>query len=110
MSDELKFEHRHFSALCLAVDQMPKYNGFEGRYKDALEIRPILRAMQREADQLRQRVGDLLAVIHRDGGHYQIEHGEEKAIEDAKSVVLTDRQRVAFLEVELQRANNGTSG
>lgn len=29
------------------------------------------------------KLDDLLAVIHRDGGHYQAEHGTAKAIEDA---------------------------
>lgn len=28
-------------------------------------------------------LGELLAVIHGDGGHYQSEHGTEKATEDA---------------------------
>ena len=29
------------------------------------------------------RVLDLLAIIHRDGGHYTEEHGVDKSIEDA---------------------------
>lgn len=28
-------------------------------------------------------IGELLAVLHADGGHYQYEHGTEKAVEDA---------------------------
>lgn len=31
-----------------------------------------------------RKLGNLLAVIHRDGGHYQSEHGIDKAIEDAQ--------------------------
>ena len=31
-------------------------------------------------------LGGLLAVIHRDGGHYQAEHGTEKAVADAMRV------------------------
>lgn len=49
---------------------------------------------EREADELeaerhtvRKQLGDLLAVIHRDGGHYQDAHGTEKAVEDAMRVV-----------------------
>lgn len=38
-------------------------------------------------------LGNLLAVIHRDGGHYQAEHGTEKAAKDAEAVVLADRAR-----------------
>lgn len=34
--------------------------------------------------QLFRKLGNLLAVIHRDGGHYQSEHGIDKAIEDAQ--------------------------
>lgn len=30
-----------------------------------------------------QQLGNLLAVIHRDGGHYLAEHGWEKAVNDA---------------------------
>ena len=32
---------------------------------------------------------DLLAIIHRDGGHYIAEHGVDKAINDAKDKVWT---------------------
>lgn len=28
-------------------------------------------------------VSELLAVIHKDGGHYEIEHGRDKACQDA---------------------------
>jgi len=34
---------------------------------------------------------NLLAVIHRDGGHYVEEHGLEKAVEDAINVVYAER-------------------
>lgn len=34
---------------------------------------------------------NLLAVIHRDGGHYATEHGLEKAGEDAEALVLKER-------------------
>lgn len=46
-----------------------------------------------EASMLR----DLLAVIHRDGGHYVEEHGLDKAIEDAKTKVLATRVALAEL-------------
>lgn len=38
-----------------------------------------------------QAVGNLLAVIHRDGGHYQGEHGLAKACADAEAIVIADR-------------------
>lgn len=36
----------------------------------------------------RQAVGNLLARIHRDGGHYVAEHGLLKASEDAETIVV----------------------
>ncbi|MFN8681249.1 hypothetical protein ACDP63_08860 [Paracoccus sp. P2] len=39
-------------------------------------------------------LGELLAVIHRDGGHYQSQHGDEKAVDEAHMIVarlLTER-------------------
>ena len=31
---------------------------------------------------------ELLAAIHRDGGHYTIKHGVEKSVEDAIKIIL----------------------
>ena len=36
---------------------------------------------------LSSQLGNLLAIIHRDGGHYESEHGTEKACEDAETAV-----------------------
>lgn len=36
-------------------------------------------------------LSNLLAVIHHDGGHYEVEHGTLKAIEDARSVIFKER-------------------
>lgn len=36
-----------------------------------------------EIERLRQSLGNLLAIIHRDGGHYTAMHGHEKAVRDA---------------------------
>lgn len=35
---------------------------------------------------------NLLAIIHRDGGHYAAEHGLEKATQDAMSIVYGYRE------------------
>ena len=43
-------------------------------------------AIERVA-QLEHWLGNLLAVIHRDGGHYESEHGTEKACADAETAV-----------------------
>jgi hypothetical protein len=42
------------------------------------------RIAEQEADS--KALGELLAVIHRDGGHYQEEKGTTKAVEDAHAV------------------------
>jgi hypothetical protein len=44
-----------------------------------------------EEARLRALLGDLLAVIHRDGGHYVEAHGWERACADAEARVLAER-------------------
>jgi hypothetical protein len=47
-----------------------------------------VRAMVLERDQLRELLGNLLARIHGDGGHYQAEHGTEQAAKDAEAKII----------------------
>jgi len=52
-------------------------------------------------------LGSLLAVIHRDGGHYQTEHGTKKACDDAQQRVCTAHgvaDELAMLVRRLARA------
>lgn len=58
------------------------------------EVRDLTGERERE----RQALGNLLAVIHRDGGHYQAEHGSKKAAEDAETLVCWLRDNVERLE------------
>ena len=51
----------------------------------------------REAQQLRYDLRNLLAVIHRDGGHYFTDHGQEKAVKDAHLVWAELRKQVELL-------------
>ena len=53
----------------------------------------LLEAERDALKRLRQMHCDLLAVIHRDGGHYIYEHGIEKANADAQTIVLAERQQ-----------------
>lgn len=46
----------------------------------------------KELEKQVQQAGNLLAIIHRDGGHYITEHGWEKACEDAEAVYFKLRQ------------------
>ncbi len=40
----------------------------------------------------------LLAIIHRDGGHYYTEHGSEKAVEDAHQIWAELQARATWAE------------
>ena len=55
-------------------------------------------AAQEKVKANNQCVGDLLAVIHGDGGHYLAEHGLEKACKDAEKEVVSLRMSVSALE------------
>jgi hypothetical protein len=43
-------------------------------------------------------LGELLAFIHRDGGHYQGEYGTLKAVEDAITIICDMRLRLDDLK------------
>lgn len=43
-------------------------------------------------------INDLLAIIHRDGGHYQDEHGLEEALRRAAEIVVNERARLELQE------------
>jgi hypothetical protein len=57
-------------------------------------------ALRREIAALKDSLMNLLAVIHRDGGHYTFEYGIKKASEDAEKIVTVLRSRIAELEKE----------
>lgn len=56
--------------------------------------------MSDESDFHESHLNDLLAVIHRDGGHYQEEHGTHKAVVDAIAVIHADRAAIEAAERE----------
>ena len=58
-----------------------------GRIEAAAAQREERRLTATEGEVMRDRLLDLLARIHRDGGHYVTEHGIEKACEDADVLV-----------------------
>lgn len=43
-------------------------------------------------DKLKHALSNLLATIHHDGGHYEVRHGTLKAVEDAKELVIKERE------------------
>ena len=54
----------------------------------------------------RQHFGDLLAVIHRDGGHCLAQHGVERACFDGARRVLYDREALGMVERERDGARS----
>ena len=48
-----------------------------------------VRSLQAESNTFQQRLGNLLARIHRDGGHYISEHGWDKACADADEKLVS---------------------
>ena len=58
----------------------------------------ILHNMEAELRVENQSFGNVLAVIHRDGGHYITQHGHKKASEDAIEIVTKLRTKLAEAE------------
>lgn len=58
---------------------------------------------RREASTVQRRLWDLLAVIHRDGGHHREMVGEEKAVADALHGVTRDRREAEELRADAER-------
>lgn len=59
--------------------------------------------LEAERDSLRTHAGNLLAVIHRDGGHYTSDLGFEAACVDGEKVVCDLRTQVDSLQYERQQ-------
>lgn len=54
-------------------------------------------------------LGELLAVIHRDGGHYLAQHGAEHACGEAVRCVLSDREALAAMTAERDDARRAAT-
>jgi hypothetical protein len=68
--------------------------GFDGEFCQAV-------ALEKECADLERLLCDLLAVIHRDGGHYVAKHGLIKACADAEVIVAKMHQAVPGNEINL---------
>lgn len=53
---------------------------------EAMHIQNLIDLKDAHIADLEQRLGNLLALIHCDGGHYIVEHGWAKAEKDAREV------------------------
>lgn len=57
-----------------------------------------------KAEKREQQLGNLLARIHRDGGHYIDAYGWQRACEDADIIVTTWMSRLEAMEAERDAA------
>lgn len=91
----------HWSIAARTVAAAPA-NEISKKRNAAPRIKSLLLKDKTEIEQLRAEnafLGEMLAVIHRDGGHYQATHGSAKAVEDA----ITKWYKLATENAELQR-------
>jgi hypothetical protein len=70
-------------------------NGNWIRWGDVVELRQRLANITKQLSAHEQAIGNLLARIHGDGGHYMQKHGIEKACLDGEQVVLDDRRALS---------------
>lgn len=94
--------HKWAAAVATLEDMGYSHTGGM-RWRPPLGKRPDFPA----ADLARRLLSELLAVIHRDGGHYEQTHGTEKAVADAMVTLATERsQPDPRDEFEAARATN----
>lgn len=98
------------AGLCVAVQTLRARRDSLYRELEALQKKVVNEQAEKEA--LRQRLGNLLCRIHRDGGDYIEEHGWEKAEADADLIVSqlnmehdTQQKKVDALESEVRSMN-----
>lgn len=66
-------------------------------------------ALLEENKNMQAEISELLAVMHRDGGHYQVKVGTIQAIKDAKELLFTEWQssdQIESLRAEVDRLKN----
>lgn len=87
-------------ALAMAEnpDDAEKYVVDVAEFSIAEKLKHALTVANHRATTAEAHLGNLLARIHRDGGHYQEKHGTEKAVADADAAV------VALLTAEAGKA------
>lgn len=111
-SNNTGFDDPDFVCDCDACD---RFRGIISRI-DAALAEPSLPAeslgdgdfkkLERERDEAHRDLGNLLARIHRDGGHYQNEHGTAKAVADADLAVAQMFGQLAEARAEIDRLRN----
>lgn len=86
---KLREERDELRRICVAA-----VNATDGACGDTVSTEFLallpreIEMLKAERNRLAQMLSNLLAVIHRDGGHYQMDHGLTKAVTDAESKVV----------------------
>ena len=75
-----KLEAENERLKALNVELTAKCNWYNG---DGARLERERDELTRQHEAYVKMLGELLAVLHADGGHYQYEHGTEKAVADA---------------------------
>jgi hypothetical protein len=71
---------------------------------DSSEVEGLIALIDKLNLQMRE-VGSLLAVLHRDGGHYAAENGVVKACREGVRVINAVRYRIGMLEWEAEQVD-----
>ncbi len=77
----------------MRVQTMVNFSRNTGLGVPVTQASPVEKPLSSEEDRFRRLLGNLLARIHRDGGHYAGDHGWEKACKDAEELILALRSR-----------------
>ena len=71
---------RDLVAAARRLEELEEKVASVGAYENMIHCR------EQRISELEHHLGELLAVMHRDGGHYQSKHGTDKAVADAMTV------------------------
>ena len=72
----------------------------QGRWREVASLTHQLEQAVRERDEARHTLHEILAVIHRDGGHYTGNHGIAKSVEDAHAAWAAMMREIDKLRAE----------
>lgn len=115
-----EWKQLQLQSMAMSASMTPGRELLEARAELAAEREKVRAADERNTKQLiayaeliddSEALGGLLAVIHRDGGHYRRQHGAEKAAEDAEEIVaqlFAEREASKVLESALAEAREDT--
>jgi hypothetical protein len=100
-----EYEKSYFGFQCRYMSVEERLKKDEEFCRENIDMHQQLIALERERDEARRDLGEILAVIHRDGGHYTGEHGISKSVADAHATwaVMVRERDEARAEVEVLR-------